>query len=261
MRVTVFGAGGPVAAAGIKALQREGHQLLLTDINAEALSPYRDTTATAVVDITNYQDVLNASGGADVLVNCTVVRDKFPLAFQVNCRGALNMMRAAQACGIRKVVQTGPIQYSCGHVTDYASDFHLTDDIPPRPGMGLYSLSKYLGQEVCRLYAAQTDIQVITLLFCSIYDPQKIPRRLAGSWLATTVVSWDDLGDSIARAVAAGPLPNRFEVFHIHADVPHGRVTVEKAKRLLGWQPKERFESLYVRDLSGQCPEADKCSD
>jgi len=249
MKVTVFGAGGPVAAAGIKSLEREGHELLLTDISEETLKQYEGVHGTAVVDITRYEDVLNASSNAAALVNCTVLRDKFPLAFQVNCRGAHNVMRAAHASGVGKVVHTGPIQYHSGHVTDYASDFHLSDNIPPRPGMSLYLLSKYLGQEVCRLYAERSDIQVITLMFSSIFSPNQVHQRSHGRMLATAIVSWDDLGDSIALAVAAGPLPNRFELFHIVADLPHGRVCVEKAKRLLGWQPKDRFEEMYVREM------------
>ena len=46
-------------------------------------------------------------------------------------------------------------------------------------------------------------------------------------------------------------LPSRCEVFNIFTDMPHGRFSNEKAKRILGWQPIDLLETLYQK-ASGQ---------
>jgi nucleoside-diphosphate-sugar epimerase len=54
-------------------------------------------------------------------------------------------------------------------------------------------------------------------------------------------------GHSRLAAALATALPSPFEVFHILADLPHGKYSNEKAKRLLGWQPRDTLELLWGR--------------
>ena len=42
--------------------------------------------------------------------------------------------------------------------------------------------------------------------------------------------------------------PSGNEVLHIQADLPHGKFTNEKAKRLLNWQPRDGLEAFWQRD-------------
>jgi hypothetical protein len=57
-------------------------------------------------------------------------------------------------------------------------------------------------------------------------------------------VSWADAAEAIRLALDA-PLPSPFEVMHVFADLPHGKYTNEKAKRILGWQPRDRLEAQW----------------
>ena len=66
------------------------------------------------------------------------------MSFRVNMTGAYNVMQAAVAHGIKRVVHTGPEVIIGG----YWLDFDVTVEAPPRPGTGYYLLTKYLGQEV-----------------------------------------------------------------------------------------------------------------
>src|SRR5262249_26346029 len=125
------------------------------------------------VDVTDLDQVLAACEGMDAIVNCTVVRPHPVEAFRVNCLGAYNVMRAAVAHRIRRVVQTGPQQVTMDRPGGYWWDFGLPDDVPPRPGSLLYSQSKYLGQEVCRIYAEEYDLEVPVLLFSRFLNPER----------------------------------------------------------------------------------------
>ena len=42
-------------------------------------------------------------------------------------------------------------------------------------------------------------------------------------------------------------MPNRYEPFIVTTDLPQGKFTAEKAKRLLGWQPGDTFPGHWRR--------------
>lgn len=256
-RVVVFGAGGPLAAAAAPLLA-SSYTLRLTD-----LRPLRDIAAGRLtrpaagplptpleaphelreVDVTDPAQVLAACAGMDAVVNCSVVRPHPTEAFRVNCLGAYNIMRAAVAHRIRRVVQTGPQQVTLDRPGGYWWDFDLPDDAPPRPGALLYSQTKYLGQEICRIFAEEYELEVPVLLFSRFVDPATAQPTRDGIFPMT--VSWEDAGHAIRRALEAPGLPSPYEVFHILADLPHGKYRNAKAKRLLGWQPRDQLEHLW----------------
>ena len=45
----------------------------------------------------------------------------------------------------------------------------------------------------------------------------------------------------------APEMPSPYEDFFICARLPHDKYRPDKAKRLLGWEAKDRFEALYTR--------------
>ena len=164
-RVVVFGAGGPVAAATTEELA-DDHLLRLTDVRplAEIIadgkrqkpgSPAPRLLAAPhearVVDVTDPGQVRDAVAGMDAIVNSTVVRHDPVEAFRVNTLGAYNIVRAAVATGARRIVQTGPQHVTLTGPAGYWDDFDLSEDLPGRPGALLYTLTKYLGHEICRI--------------------------------------------------------------------------------------------------------------
>jgi nucleoside-diphosphate-sugar epimerase len=256
--VVVFGAGGPLASAAAPLLA-PSYQLRLTDLRpiAEIVAEGKPQSPgaplpvvppapheTRVVDVADLDQVLAACAGMDAIVNCTVVRPHPVNAFLVNCIGAYHVMRAAVAHGIRRVVQTGPLQVLNDRQGGYGWDFGVPDDAPPRPGGWLYTHSKYLGQEVVRLFAEQFGLSVPCLLFCNFVNPE-VPRNRPG--VGPFTISWNDAGHAIRRAVEVPDLPSPFESFHVMADLPHGKYSGAKADRLLGWYPRDSLEHLYTR--------------
>src|ERR1041385_770999 len=121
-KVAIFGAGGPVAAAAAAALQ-EHYTLRLTDVRplAEIAAEGKPQSPGAplpavlppphecqVVDVADYDQVLEAARGMDALINCTVLRHELVPAFQVNLIGAYHVAKAAVEHGIRRIIHTGP---------------------------------------------------------------------------------------------------------------------------------------------------------
>lgn len=257
-RVVIFGAGGPLATAATAALAQT-YALRLTDVK-----PIDELTATLkpqtpgaplptppqpphtwhVVDVCDAAQVMAACQDMDAIINCTVIRNDLTGAFRVNMLGAWNVMRAAVAHDIRRVVHTGPFMLGDRGRLGYDWDYDIVDDVPPRPGIAwLYFLSKLCGQEIVRAFAEMHALSVPALTFCDFRNPD-VHRDPP---LHPLTVSWRDAGQVIRCALEAPALPTPFEYFHIGADLPHSVYRNDKAKRLLGWQPRDAFEDYTLR--------------
>jgi nucleoside-diphosphate-sugar epimerase len=200
-------------------------------------------------DVTNAAQVLDACAGMDAIVDCTVVRQEPAGAFRVNALGPYNVMRAAVAHGIRRVVHTGPFQVGRHGGAGLDWETLVVDDAPPRPGgkLDAYLHSKLLGQEVCRIFAEAHGLEVPALLFYRMIDPAP-GLSLAH---APFIVSWADAARAVRAALETPALPSPFERFHINADLPHGIFPNDKAKRLLGWQPRDDLRSFWQAGPAG----------
>lgn len=258
-RVVLFGAGGPLAATTARQLA-PSYQLRLTDLRplptiaAEAKPQSKGAPLPEVltapheevqVDVTDAAQVLQSCVEMDAVINCTVIRPHLEQAFRVNCLGAYHVMLAAVANGIRRVVHTGPLQVSSEWPSGYGWDFDVPDDAPGRAGVWIYGHSKFLGQEIVRLFAESYDLEVPALYYSAFVDPATAQPRPGG--VHPMSISWDDAGMAMRRALEAPALPSPFEIFHILANLPHGKYSSVKAQRLLGWQPRDDLAHLWAR--------------
>jgi uronate dehydrogenase len=262
-RVAVFGAGGPIAAA-FAASAAEDHTLRLLDLRplAEIVAAGKPQGPGApvprllppphearVADVTDPAQVLDAVEGMDAIVNLTAMRNHPVEAFRVNVLGPYNLMRAAVARGIGRVVLSGPAQVTMGGPAGYTYDTdELSADVPARPGTEPYHLSKLLGQHIGRIFAQEHGIEAPCLLIGPLLNPsldERPPNAPHGAYPFS--VAWADAGEAVHRALHAAPLPRPFEPFFVVGDMPHGRFSNEKTKRLLGWEPRDRLERHWLR--------------
>jgi nucleoside-diphosphate-sugar epimerase len=197
-----------------------------------------------VVDVRDAEQVSAACEGMDAVVNCSVLRDDPIDAFRVNTLGAYHIACAAVRHNIRRIVQTGPTLALSSDPPDYTWDYDLTADAPPRPHRGLYFHSKYLGQEILRVFADFYDLEVPVLLYCHFLNPELLDRL---EWIHPLAISWRDSARALRRAVETRALERRYEVFHIGADLPHGIYDNTKARVMLGWEPQDRLERAWQR--------------
>jgi hypothetical protein len=243
MKVLILGANGYLGPHVIKALEAE-HELRITDIRPPAEKSRHQFLR---VDISSLEQVTNAARGMDAIINLSVLRSDRKLAFDVNTRGCYNMMLAAVEHKIRRVINTGPHLVISGPPSE-RYDFGIGPDQPPQPGTHLYGLSKSLGQEICRVFTEHHEIYVQEYLFFVLLDAAKL---VPGTDATPFSVSWEDGGACfrLGLGIDLAELPSRCEVFFVFANMPHGKFVNEKAKRILGFRPKDDLSILWKKSV------------
>jgi nucleoside-diphosphate-sugar epimerase len=241
MNVLLLGASGMFGPYVIPFLEQH-YDLRVTDIKRPP-SPFRGEFMH--VDVANRDQVMRAAEGMDAIINLSVLRHDRKLAFDVNTLGCYNMMEAAVAHGIRRVINTGP-HFTIAGNTYEVLDYRISPDIPPQPGTNLYAITKSLGQEICRIYSEHHDITVQTYLFYNFRDPEDLQL---GREVAPFAVSWQNAAEVFGPGleIPLEELPSKCEIFFVFTDMPHGKFTNDKVKRILGWQPKDDVSQVWTK--------------
>ena len=241
MKVLILGADGKLGPWVVRAL--EGHcDLRLTDVSA--IDTPHDSM---VVDVADLDQVMRATEGMDAIVNCSVLRSHRKIAFDVNTLGTWNAVRAAVEHGMSRFVNTGPHFTVTGPVY-YDFDYGISAEVPAHSGTGLYALTKACGQEICRIFSENHPIHILCLLFLNFKPPEPEPGA-EGRDLTNFSVTFRDAGEAVRLALEVDleTLPSRNEVFFITADLPHGKYSNAKARRLLGFEPQDKLEKYWRR--------------
>ena len=102
------------------------------------------------------------------------------------------------------------------------------------------------------VFSEHHDIHVLNFLFYNFRDlrgaaPGSFNVLKPGSNPVPFVVTGEDAAEAIrlGLAVDAARLASRCEVFLILTDMPHGKFSNEKAKRVLGFRPKDDISALW----------------
>ena len=232
--VLILGASGLIMPHVIPSLEPH-YTLLLTDVK-----PHPAGLPVQRVDVSDYQQVYEAMAGMDAVINATVVRNEPERSFSVNTLGANNVMKAAATLGIRKVIHTGPQLYR----NAYDEDFGIANP-PLQPDTGFYGLTKYLSYEICKVYARTYAITTPCFVFNGLGARPESPR--IGQDFPPMTVLWEDLQHACRLALELEGLPNYFHVFHLHSYEGHSKFLLDDAKRLLGFEPQQRWMEDYRR--------------
>ena len=96
----ILGANG-MLGPWLSKILKDDHEIIESDLNE-----IETNTNFVKVDISNTEEVLNASEKVDAIINLSVLRTDRKLAFDVNMKGNLNMMLAAEKFRIPRVINT-----------------------------------------------------------------------------------------------------------------------------------------------------------
>ena len=242
MKVLILGGAGMLGPYVLPVLDQK-YDLLVTDIQRP---PNEFRGEFRIVDVANAEQVMAAAEGMDAIINLSVLRADRKLAFDVNALGCYNMMEAAVKHGIKRVINTGP-HFTIAGPTYEGFDYEINPEIPPHSGTNLYALSKSVGHEICRVYAEHYDLYVQMYLYYNFRDPEDPERDRE---VRPFAVSWHNGAEVFPHGleIPFEKLPSRFETFFVFTDMPHGRFSNEKAKRILGWQPRDDISVIWRRD-------------
>ena len=233
MRLLVIGGSGNVARL-ITPILSQTHTLRIFD-----LRPPADTSLEFQEgNVGDPASLARAVEGMDALLYMAMGNHDWDTAegvasgFDVNIKGLYFALRAAHSAGISHAVYTSSMSV-------YADVYHryVPNEEVPADDFHFYGLTKRLGEEVCRAAVAEYSMTVNALRLCLPISTEKWLKdtRLGVPTIATTETD-------VARAVLSA-LERRFdgfEAFAISGDYEQKRMGLEKAKRLLDWEPLAR---------------------
>jgi nucleoside-diphosphate-sugar epimerase len=189
-------------------------------------------------DAREYADLASAIAGMDSLVYMAMGSLDWAetrgvvSAFDLNIKALHLALRAAHEAGITQAVYTSSMSIYAG---DLMQRPFADEDVTP-DAMELYGFTKRLGEEVCRNAARLWGMHVNALRLCwPTADDKWVQENTArGPKLATAA-------NDVARAIAAAlEFRGGFQAFMISGDYENKIMHMDKARRLLGWEPLAR---------------------
>lgn len=179
-RYVVTGGAGFIGSCLVRTLLSEGDcevavvDNLLTG-HLENLDEVRSQVEFHRVDICSYPDLTNALKGADTVFHLAAIpsvprsiQDPVP-SHEANINGTFNVLRAAQANGVRRVV--------------YAASSSAYGDTPTLPKVETmqpnpkspYAAQKLMGEYYCSVFSSCFNLETVALRFFNVFGPRQDP--------------------------------------------------------------------------------------
>ena len=196
MRVVVTGGSGRLGQYVIRELFTHAHGVLSLDV----IKPRECLCPTQVVDLQKFEAVAAHMKCADAVVH--LARIRFPYTetgfdpekqqwnfsdsagdaerFQQNVAVTNNVLAAAEACGVRRIVCGSSLAvYGFYYpTTAQVPDYLPVDEEHPRRPQDPYGLTKLVGEQLCEALALRTGAQVASLRFAGVYTEAHRPMLL-----------------------------------------------------------------------------------
>jgi UDP-glucose 4-epimerase len=260
LRILVTGHLGRIGAPVAAALGAAGHEVVGFDLAQGQ-------------DLADAGALHAAAGGKDAVVHCAGLADDRGASAQTvlaaNVLGTRNVLAAAASAGCRRVVHLSSGK-ALGMVHRPPTRLPLADGDGGPSFSSPYALSKWLSEEVCAAFTAETGVPTVclrpTAVLCSSddYAGYLSAREPATGWHLRAFVDLSDVVTAVLCALTcpdpghvrvlvnageiAGDEPTASFVARHLADVPWcGRppgpgertalVDLRKARRVLGWRP------------------------
>jgi nucleoside-diphosphate-sugar epimerase len=200
--VTITGAGGNGGQAIARAAAAAGFRLRLADM----VPPPADVGALGEFvrcDTRTVTDVQQAVAGADAVIHLAAWHSAHrpPVSdatiFAVNIDGTFNVFEACRAAGVQAIVYASSMAYGWGSI---------------------YSLTKVLGEEMCRTYHEMTGAAIAMLRY---HEFVPAPYLVYGPRLLRNGVDRLDVATATVAALQ-GALDRRFGLFRTIVHTAHG---------------------------------------
>lgn len=235
--ILLTGAAGKIGNAIRPFLRREYARVRLLDI--KPVPKPLESEESIVADIRSPDAMHEVMRDVDSAVHLAGIpdEDEWPAIRDVNIDGTFNLMEAARARGVRRVVFA-----SSHHVSAFVeAGAPVARDAPYRP-TGLYGVSKAFGETLGRLYSIKFGLSVICLRIAA-FQPQPRDHRQLLLWISPR-----DMAQLTIRALDAADDVGFLTVFGVSGNDrnPYDRAGWD----VLGYAPQDNSE-CYLRTSSG----------
>jgi nucleoside-diphosphate-sugar epimerase len=163
MRVFLTGSSGRIGSVVKRQLKAEGSEVVEFDVKEGD-------------DMLDAAAVEKAMSGCDAVAHLAAVMGKNPdeAVFSGAAAGMWHVLQAAERHGIGRVVAYSSVNAMGIFMGESEPDFLPIDESHPcRPGRA-YAMSKYLGEETCRLFTRRAGISTISIRPPAVWTDERI---------------------------------------------------------------------------------------
>ena len=174
MKAIVTGGAGFIGSHLVDALLAKGHEVRVID-NLET-GKKENINPKAVfhkADIRNYDEIAALFSGIDYVFHTAAlpriqpaIKDPLP-AHHANATGTLNVLRASQKAGAKKLVYSGSSSVYGKNLTPFC------EDMKPDP-LNPYASQKLMGEMYCRNFSELYGLPTVILRYFNVYGPREI---------------------------------------------------------------------------------------
>ena len=239
MKIAVTGAAGFLGRALLPELARR-HEVRAVDLESSAGDP-----PVARGDVLELADMEELCRDMDAVVHlaCAAWDDKLTEAenetriLETRLKGTYNVLQAAAAAGVRRVVQVSDL---CA-LSGYDEDLMVSEDFLPLPDTSARQQSVYLSELVGREFARSHSGLVLTLRLGKLVHVDQLPQDAVfeDDWLAVA-----DAVAAILRALEIDGYDGLGDwgLYNLAADVPRKRYSLLKIQSgKFAFSPTEDF--------------------
>lgn len=244
MKVMVTGAAGYIGSIVARDLQAMGLEVRGVDFR-----PMPSLQDTRVIDLNDAAAMDAAIDGVDGVCHLAwpmgqwkdaALGDNTDLGAGV--RALYHMLSSCVRHNVRRFVFQSTI-----NITWQSWDsWRITEDETPRPGTQGYTLGKTLAEDLCRSFARCHDMTIAAIRVGGVFTHEAEGHGGGPDvhFLPSSCVERRDIAQAHGLCLTK-TLPSRFEVFHIFHDRPGSRFPIDKARRILGYEPRYNWEALW----------------
>ena len=180
MRVLVTGGAGFIGSHIVDALVDRGDEVVVLDDlstgKRENLKAAGDAARLVVGDVGQYEIVREAMTGCELVFHEAAIASvqrsvEAPrLTEAVNLRGTLNVLEAARACRVRRVV-------FAGSAAVYGDDVELParERVAPMP-LSPYAVEKLASEHYVRVWSTLFELETVGLRYFNVFGPRQDPK-------------------------------------------------------------------------------------
>ncbi|XOV89096.1 MAG: NAD-dependent epimerase/dehydratase family protein [Pseudomonadota bacterium] len=245
-KVLVTGMSGLIGTALRREIEGE-HQL--SALNRSSVAGVTTTRAS----LADLEAIRGAFEGQDIVVHLAAkISDSYGWddLLATNVVGTRNVFEAAAQAGVKRIVfaSSGATVAGWERVEPYralvAGDYDrvpehlpLIDETMPTRPANLYASTKVWGEAIARHYADSFDLSIVCLRigWTSAEDRPTEPRHYA---------VWNSQRDVVSafRLAMTADLEERFETLFVLSNNHRGYRNIDRARRLLGFEPADSAE-------------------